>query len=114
MVMFDTVMPTPQSLIKMNLLFVSGATRSNATSLKYACDKPFIRTLRSVTVPLTPVTVMFDGYGVAGAVSLMVIGAILLKVVVVCANAATVKTANIKIKLLKKVDTFIFLLEKLK
>jgi transposase-like protein len=44
----------------------------------------------------------------------MVIDARLSKVVVVCATAATVKTARIKIKVLKKDKIFIFLLEKLK
>ena len=44
----------------------------------------------------------------------MVIGAELVKVIVVCAKAAAVKTARIKNKLLKKVKIFIFLLEKLK
>jgi len=38
----------------------------------------------------------------------------LVKVIVVCAKAAAVKTARIKNKLLKKVKIFIFLLEKLK
>jgi hypothetical protein len=64
-------------------------------------------------VPGNPETVIVEGYGVAGApasvpvLSLMVIGVGLLKVVVVCAKAATVKTAKIKIKLLKKDKTFI-------
>jgi len=96
----------------MNLLFVSGATKSIATSLKKLCDKPFNLILMSVTVPDKPETVTFEGYGVATAASLIVIGAGLLKVV--CANAETVKTAKTKIKLLKKDKTFIFLLEKLK
>jgi len=74
-------------------------------------------------VPDKPATVMVEGYGVAvpGTVlapvpvaSLMVIGVVFSKVLVVCATAATVKTARIKNKLLKKDKIFIFLLEKLK
>jgi len=74
-------------------------------------------------VPDKPATVMVEGYGVAGlgtvlvpliVASLMVMDARLSKVVVVCATAATVKTARIKIKVLKKDKIFIFLLEKLK
>jgi hypothetical protein len=91
----------------MNLLFVSGATKSIATSLRKVCDKPFNLILMSVTVPVNPETVTFDGYGVAIAASLMVIRAVFSNVPVVCAKAATVKTAKIKIKLLKKDKTFI-------
>lgn len=104
-VMFVTLTLSPQSDKRTNLLPVSGATRSKATSLRNSCDKPFNLILRSVIVPVRPETVIFEGYGEARAASLMVIGAVLLKVV--CANAETVKTAKTKIKLLKKDKTFI-------
>jgi hypothetical protein len=110
--MFETTTLSPQSDNRTNLLFVSGATRSIATSLKKVCDNPFNLTLISVTVPDRPETVTFAGYGVAIAASLIIIRSVLSNVV--CAKAATVKTAKIKTKLLKKDKIFIFLLEKLK
>jgi hypothetical protein len=72
-------------------------------------------------VPDNPETVMFEGYGVAApgtvlvplpVASLIVIGAELVKVF--CAKAATLKTAKIKIKLLKKDKTFIVSPRKIK
>jgi hypothetical protein len=71
----------------------------------------------SVTVPDNPDTVIFEGYGsdspaIPLAASRSTIGCGLVNVV--CAKAATVKTARIKTKLLKKDKIFIFLLEKLK
>lgn len=76
----------------------------------------FILTFKSVIVPETPETTIFEGYGLpTSATSVrIVIGVEFVKVVVVCAKAARLKTAKIKTKLLKKDKVFIFLLEKLK
>jgi hypothetical protein len=116
--MFETSTKSPQSDNRTNLLFVSGATRSSPTSLKKVCDNPFNLTLISVTVPVNPETVMFEGYGVALPANSVPTGSLIIirsgLVNVVCAKAATVKTAKIKTKLLKKDKIFIFLLEKLK
>ena len=51
----------------------SGETRSMSTSSGYVWLIPLRFTFTSLTVPVTPETTHVDGYGVAGAASLIVI-----------------------------------------